>query len=259
MMFLQSTIKLFVLLSVSCLLLSCNSLGKSENEKLISGKEEYYSINPVMLMSAIYQGEKENLFVQRTPFADQSEMWLLPEEKSLYWEQDDYFQIAQVLNEYIGNGSLEDWKIKMIYLESGCTNIGFGFTRGSLRFFRVDRSFMQGTRTVLTMDMLPWRKIIRTYEALYSPILENWESLDLQKIKISSKQAVDVAEKNGGSDARTKVENKCSVIVSMIAPGSVYDGWTVRYKTSDENSEFNTIYEVLVDPQDGKFQVVPLP
>jgi hypothetical protein len=154
---------------------------------------------------------------------------------------------------------LEDWKIKMIYLEYDCIDTGLGFARGNFQFFKVDQSAKQGTRTVLTIDIQPWRKIIRTYEAVYSPILENWESLDLQKIKISARQAFNIAEKNGGSDARAKVANKCLVTVFMVAPGSRYGGWSVEYTIHDENLGSNTIYEVLVDPQNGKSEVVSAP
>jgi len=257
-MFLQKTFKLFVLLAVSCLLLSCNSLGKSENEKLISGKEEYYTIDPATLMNATNQENKEGLFILRTPFADQSEMWSLPEEKTVYWEQNDYYQVAKTLNEYLGNEPLENWGIKYVILDNDCVDAGYGFARGSFKFFKIASSAKGGSRAVMTMDIQPWRKITRVYSAVYSPVIEKWTSLDFEKVKISARQAFEIAEKNGGSDARSKVENKCFVSVSMLAPGSGYN-WIVRYTVSNEKIGPNTIYEVLVDSRDGKFQVVSLP
>ena len=258
-MFLQKVFKLCVLLILSFLLLSCNSLGKSEYENLISEKEQYFTFDPITSMKAINQGNEKSLFVLRAPFANQDEMWLLPEEKTVYWEQDDYFRIAQVLNEDIGNGLSKGLNVQMFFLENDCMDTGLGFTRGNFTFFKVDQSDKQGTRTVITIDIQPWRKIIRTYKAVYSPIVENWGRLDLQKIKVSARQALDIAEKNGGSDARGRVANKCLVSVSMFARDSEYDGWDVRYTTSDEKSGINTIYEVYVDPQNGKSTLISIP
>lgn len=255
-MTLRKDIMSLIFLVILCLQTSCRFMGKSENENLILEKEEYFTIDPLTLMNAINQSNKENLFNSRAPFTDQSEMWSLPEEKTVYWKQNDYFQIAQALNEYLGNEPLENWKIKMVSLDYDCTDTGLGFTRGYFRFFKINQSEKQGTRTVLTMDIMPWRKIIRAYEAVYSPILENWDSLDFQKIKISSKQAIEIAENNGGIDARNKIANKCFVTISMIAPGSGYGGWTVNYSAVNENSASEDVYKVLIDPQDGKFLVI---
>lgn len=247
--------RLLIFSAVLCLLLSC-SMGKLEYEILISEKEDYYNIiDPVMLMSAIAQGNKDNMFLLRTPFADESEMWSLPEEKTVYWEQPDYYRIAQVLNEYIGNEPLENWEIKYVILENNCTDAGRGFMRGSFEFFKVASSTKGGSRAVMMMDIQPWRKITRVYSAAYSPVVEKWTGLDFEKVKISAIQAIEIAEKNGGSDARNKVENKCLVSVSMIAPGSGYN-WIVNYTVINEKKVSNTIYEALVDSQDGKFQVV---
>jgi hypothetical protein len=257
-MFLEKIFKLFVLLTVFSLLFSCSFLGKRDYEKIISDKEEYYTIDPLHLIGAITQGDKENLFVLHKPLSDQSDMWSLPIEKSVQWDQEDYFHVVNALNEYIGNQPLEDWKVKMIYLDYDCVDTGAGFNRGLLEFFKVDDSSDKGeVRTVLTADVMPWRKIVRWYQAVYSPVLEDWGELDLKKITISAKQAIEIAEKNGGSDVRAKIANKCTVNISMIAPGSGYGGWVITYSTTkSEKLQSTNIFKILIDPKDGKFQLV---
>ncbi len=256
-MFLRKVFKSFILLTIFYLLLSCNSLGKSAYEKLISDKEEYYSIDPPALINVIAQSDKTNLFTLHPPMDDQSDMWLLPLEKSVDWDQDDYLHVAQAFNEYIGNQALKDWKVKWISFDCDCVDTGAGFDRGFLQFFKVSLSNKQEARTVLTMDIMPWRKIIRRYQAVYSPVIEDWDALNLETMKISAKHAVEIAEKNGGSNLRAEIADKCFVNVSIIASGSGYDGWTVTYSTiKTENSNSKNIFEIHIDPVDGNFRVV---
>lgn len=242
-------------LSIS-LLVSCSLSGKNEYENLISGTEDYYTLDPLNFATAQTNENTKDLFTSHAPFKDQSDMLDLPLEKSVQWNQDDYIHVAQAFNEHLGNDSLDNWKIKMISLNTDCSDIGKGFNQAFLRFFKISELNNQQVRTVLTLDILPWHKIARRYQAVYAPVLENWEVVDLRKIKINASQAAEIAEKNGGSKARANVGDNCFVDMYVLSSGSGYLGWTVNYFL--QNSNLKSIFRILIDPQDGSFSVVKL-
>jgi hypothetical protein len=219
-------------------------------ELLISEKEEYYAINPDTILNRISQGNIKDIF---TP---------LPTEPSdekkqvVHWNSDEYFRLIWTFTNQVGNESQDKWNIKQVLFDYTCADTGKGFERGRLRLFKVGVTDGKESRTVLDVDLMPVRQIIRRGEGIYSPVIENWKFIDLKEIKVSAEQAIEIAERNGGSKARAKVADKCFVNIDLLAGGSGYNGWTVSYQAFNERSSLETIFEIRINPQDGVFLVV---
>lgn len=233
------------------LLASCSTL-KPEYELLISEKEKYYAINPATTLISISQGQIEDAFIPHS-----AETFDENNKQTIHWSADEYFLVAWSLNQVVGNGSVDDWNIKRVIFDYDCVNTGMGFERGRIRLFKVGIIAGKESRTVLDIDLMPTNKVIRIGEGIYSPIVEKWDALDLNNIKISAEQAIKIAEQNGGKNARNKVANECFVSIDLLTGGLVgYNGWTVSYRVFNAYSSLETMFEVLIDPQNGNFQVV---
>ncbi len=239
-----------ILFIVLFLLVSCNTF-KPEYELLVSEKEEYYAINPDTILNSIAQGDIKDIFI---PLSTEP---LDDKEQAVHWIADDYLRVVRVFSEQVNNETLDHWYIKRVLFDYGCADIGKGFERGRLQFFKVGDFNGKGVRTVMDIDLMPMRKIIYRAEEIYSPVVEKWEAIDLKAIKISAEEAVEIAERMGGSDARAKVADSCFVNIDLLPKGVVgYNGWTVSYRIFSERSSIETIFEILINPQNGNFQVV---
>ena len=91
---------------------------------------------------------------------------------------------------------------------------------------------------------MPRKNLVAVWETEYYPILKDWESIDLSKVKISADQGLQIAEKDGGQDKRIAVDNACDIAIAISRDTVVYDGWIVAYSPS--------IFLDEIDPLTGK-------
>ena len=77
-------------------------------------------------------------------------------------------------------------------------------------------------------------------------IIDRWYTVDLTSYKITADDALQVAEENGGKEARSRVKNDCRILIRT--PNHENDDrWDVSYY-------FGVNFEMLVDPYSGQYQ-----
>ena len=82
------------------------------------------------------------------------------------------------------------------------------------------------------------------------------ETIDLTQIKIPVEKALQIAENNGGTEARSAAEDACTIYL-ILAPRSKYDGWQVSYSGYDPKYSAPTdLFEIRIDPLTGEYEVI---
>lgn len=216
--------------------------------------EVVYRIDPETILSSINQS-KDNTF---TPISSDSETNALsPLDKTYSWTEYDFYKIANALHQFVWNESLENWKLYSAhYRRFQCQDNLRGFEAANFVFFQHDdKSYF-----VHTVWINPFQQEVGAGLTNYD-YTGKWKSIDLDQIEIkSASNALDIAEINGGSEARSSSTNGCSVDILLapyafeynflIRPFSHRDwGWNVGY-TADN---FEVIFEIVIDPFTGKY------
>ena len=183
-----------------------------------------YEIDPETILGVLNQGEI-GVF---TPFFgdwDRDE----PHYDSIAWTQSEYLKITNALSQETWNEplDLENWKLMYISLEQDCKENPRGFHTFTLVYYK-PLGIINGERKYTTrlIEMFPWKGIIRWGgDAVFSaPLIPGWDSIDLNDFKITADDALQIAEKNGGRDARLKVDNNCQTALRITD-----NNWIVDY------------------------------
>lgn len=231
---------IFFLLSTILLtggLLSC-SIDQREDETITN--IQYFSIQPNSLLDLISQGKKD-AFIS---ISDEPKLSSSTKVEPVVWNQTDYFQIAEALHQLVWGDSLETWNLYRMDFSSGCDQINIGFQHSQFVFFKVVKENDQETRIEHFIEIDPSRKFAQAMETKYYPNLTNWKTINLNTVKVSASEALQIAEKDGGSEKRLAVNNECSVSVGISRDTVVYSGWLVIYSPS--------IFLDKIDPTTGR-------
>lgn len=213
-------------------ILACN-VDRRENAKSIL--EKYYRIDSKMILDSLARGERE-VFTEASSSIKQEPSQSEP----VNWNQVDYFQIADALHQLVWNESLENMKLYRMHFSLGCNEIDGGMQYAQFIFFKV----VNDSRIRHGIEIDPRKNFVAAWETEYYPILNDWESIDLSKIKISADQALQISEKNGGQEKRLAVDNACDIAVAISRDTTLYDGWIVTYSPS--------IFLDEIDPSTGE-------
>lgn len=214
--------------------ISCN-IDQREDETIIATK--YFRIEPASILESISQGKKD-AFIS---INDEPQLSSSSKSEPVAWDQADYFQIAEALHELVWGESLETWKLYRMNFTLGCDQVDTGLQYAQFVFFTVING--QKTRVEHFIEIDPSRKFAQAMETKYDPNLANWKAIDLSKVKISAREALQIAEKDGGLEKRTAAKNECSVSVGISRDTVIYDGWLVDYSPS--------IFLDKIDPATG--------
>jgi len=200
---------------------------------------ESYSINPDTILEDLSQGKTD-------VFTPQEE---LPDEKTreyIQWTLADYDLIAQALHELVWEEPQDEWKMSLIDFDWDCEYIDKGPYMALFRFFKVEKLRERKSRFVSDLYVHPLKDNV--YATMWEdyPRLCCWDVIDPAKLGVSAEEALDIAEKNGGAESRTAVENSCQISVVLNPAWPAYGGWHVRY------SHLGTIDEYYIDPKTGE-------
>jgi hypothetical protein len=210
-----------------------------DKEERIHINGGFYSINPDTILEDFSQG-KTDVF---TPQED------LPDEKSreyVQWKLADYDLIAQVLHELAWEEPLEEWKMSLISFDWDCEYIDKGPQGAHFRYFKVEKLRERKSRFVSELFVNPLENMVNVSMWEHYPRLCCWDVIDLAKLGVSADEALDIAEKNGGAEARAAVGNICQIHVVLNPASPRYGGWNVRY------SYLGTIDQYIIDPKTGE-------
>src|SRR5271157_5047206 len=120
-----------------------------------------------------------------------------------------------------------------------------GFETFYLTYYKTVTVGWEIKYAVRTIGMEPWHGVVAWggTETCTVPLWEAWHRINLTNFKRPAEAALQIAEKNGGKEARSQNANKCGIYVSR--PDN--DTWQLDY-TSDAN------FTMLINPYTGSYK-----
>lgn len=238
----KPTISYVLLIVILVLAVACQlfSFGKEEE---ISRKEADYTIDPNTILEALAQGTTDVF----TPQVVTPEVETSVQSKPVQWSQSDYFRVAQALHEFVWSESLNEWNLDGMAFGMDCKDADYGPQYADLRYYKIDHTRERESRIVHDIHIVPMEHSVWWTEIEYYPKLANWGNLDQKQIKVSVNDALQIAEANGGREARLAVNNKCKFVA--IIPIWEYNGWNLTYTGNTQ------LFNINIDPVTGKYDV----
>ncbi|MDA8115502.1 MAG: hypothetical protein M0Z43_12390 [Acidithiobacillus sp.] len=204
-----------------------------------------YEINPETILTSINTSET-NVFtrIPATP-----EVYSPLASGSFSWDQTDYLTIANAFHNFVWKEDLQNWSLYSAeFLIQQCQNNFGGFDYAHFDYFqRQDKTYF-----VHGITIAPLYSEIASGETYYD-YTSRWKSIDLTKIKISADDALILAEKYGGEQARLSVGNDDCRVRLVLAPyvlGRDW-GWSVFYFKGNSK-----IFDISIDPYTGKYEIL---
>jgi hypothetical protein len=205
---------------------------------------QYFSFEPESVLTVLDQGTGET-FKPLPATVDNN----LFSSGSFPWRQQDYLKIAGALNQVVAKDTLEDWKIFKLHFDRDCADNPTGFDYVNMTFFKTDGDQYSARE----IDVYPLAK-----EADWGgdthfprPFLFGWKSIDLEKLKVTADDALQMAETNGGKEARLAEKNSCYILV-MLSPNTDHENWGVYYY-GDHSA---TLFAMTINPYSGEYQII---
>jgi hypothetical protein len=75
--------------------------------------------------------------------------------------------------------------------------------------------------------------------------------INLSKLSVDAEKAVQLAEQNGGLEARMKVNSECKIYAML---GDSW--WLVFYELATSSNDYDVLLKINIDPMTGKFEKV---
>ncbi len=210
--------------------------------------EKYYTIDPETILYTISR-QNEEVFTPAETFPE-LEWWV---GDPVSWSQADYWQVADAVHQHVWNEHLEDFEINYMDFTLNCEDVTIGYRQGRFGFFKVLTIGGRKSRVEHEMIITPRDKSVAVWETTYYPYLVNWKKIDKNRFIITADDALKTAEKAGGLNRRTSVENDCYLYVSLYPGSAQYKGWRVVYQTVS-GRDFNRIFTLWIDPYTGKIK-----
>ncbi|SRR6266498_3364901 len=208
------------------------------------GDKRYFTIDPETVLVDLDHG-KTDVF---TPEIATPENPIF--EKPIDWQQSDYLKIANALNQFVWNETLESWSLYYVNFNTACHNNLKGFGVAEIAYFKtIPYDALQKDYTVRAFQITPqYGYVVSSGGANFpQPLFDKWKSVNLNKLRIFAEEALKIAEENGGEAARLSVQNQCTINVRLS--GSA--GWKVFIYADDTGS---SIFRMEIDPYTGKIK-----
>lgn len=216
-----------IILILSCTL--CNAFAYAplldQVDQSINGgdfyPEDYYSINPNTIISAIDQ-RLPNTF---SPMAESPDSFWSAYDSSIQWHQSDFVKTATALNHIAGKDRITDWGFHTVFFTVPCKDYRDGFSHGYFALFRP--TWIKGQLYYEAREMVisPSSSIVRWGDGrIYPRPIFGWNKIKLDKFNITADEALRIAEANGGKEIRLNEGNNCQI--SVIGNDNE---WTVLY------------------------------
>jgi hypothetical protein len=237
---------IYSMILIAVLLSAMFACTSREEQQTILLRQDYL-INPTTLIDSLNNDDMSAF----TPSAEELDLLPVEQQVTVNWLQADYFYVANSLHERVFGESFQGWELNSMDFQLGCSQISNGFQNGRFTFFKVAKETNPEVRMSSFIDIDPRGNFVFLKEEQYYPKLVDWEVIDVENLKVSADQALQIAESNGGEERRKSVGNACNISL-ILNPGR--DGeWIVLYTETDELVSF---FSVLIEPPTGKI-VIP--
>lgn len=235
----------FLFIIITGLFTSCQIVDPPFEKRTYS-ENFYFEIDPETILDRLSQGQN-GIFKSLPKLPDGTP---LKSDKQVLWSQNNYLKIAKVYHDYVWKESIEQWGMENIGFRMLCADVGFGPQEGIFRFIKTVNTKKQGKILYFsTVSIEPWRKSIGVWKEEFDPMIQQRKMYNLLDYKINAEEALQIAENNGGSQARLSVDDKCQINL-ILSPGSRYNGWQVGYQTLNRGR----LFDIDIDPITGYFQ-----
>ena len=143
------------------------------------------------------------------------------------WSMDDYLQVRDLFVSQITHDEYTDWKTSQISFRLRCDQATVGFQLGDIESVRTHTDGHFYYRTERTITIFPQIERLIYTERQFEPDIFKVKPIDTTRLKIMADDALDIAERNGGSAIRDEVADKCGIEVIMLGWRGLY--WEVSY------------------------------
>lgn len=233
-----------------------SSIEQAVRYPLKSSYEETgkYQIDPETILKFLDQG-KTDIFKPLVVISE-SDTTYTPSPVGLYsWHQSDYLKIASALHQFVWNDNLENWHLYRMSFSRGCQDDPAGFNSGEITYFKAIHGPFNYTTHV--MDIYPVGGGVSWGGGANFPRpLSGWKSIDVKKLEVNADEVLQMAEENGGRDARLKVENVCEIDVILSPNTDSGNVWRVTYFSDLLPTGNSIIFKMHADPYTGEYKIL---
>lgn len=218
---------------------------QESGEIVVSGDDGVYAIDSQTILQDLSQGNNDVF-----QYFPDGGLIVTPEPNlpAVHWTEADYLTIANQFNQHISNESLENWEYHSISYSMDCEYFSFGPQQAIFEIVKYIFPDGKKVRVERRLLMYPHQNRVEWDETQYYA-QHNYESFNLEQVKISMEDSLRIAEGLGGKDFRSSENNTCRIVQKIIA-GNRDSNWQVRY-TSNDNQ-----YVVHIDKETGDYQIV---
>ncbi len=234
-----------LLFLVGLILFSLGCRLSLQEESRVTTLNLTYQIDPQTLLDSLANGDPEAfVLLTATPqvYPDYAQ-------EPVMWTVSDYSFVANKLYQHAKNDTLDDWKLNLMSFNTVCRVIDFGFQNAIFGYFKSVPTQDGSSRLTANLYVDPTENTVSILEEVYTPDLNQWESIDLSQVTINAFDALQIADANGGKEFLASVNNHCTVLALYDAEGK-YEGWYVTY-FNDELS-----FRMNIDAETGEFRIV---
>jgi hypothetical protein len=169
------------------------------------------------------------------------------------WTQSDYFTIANEFLRYIGDEPInKDTAVRTLSFRLTCEDVQFGLQDLRMRLYREGLVDQERSHIEIGLYVLPQKRLVSWNKSEYVPDLRSQPTIKLGDIKIPAEQALQIAEDNGGRQARESVNNMCDIEIG-IAGGVLGNDWGIGYRGDKSKGLFG----ITIDEKTGDYEVSP--
>lgn len=134
-----------------------------------------------------------------------------------------------------------------------CSDISKGtFSEAEFLSSKIIQTGGKEARVEYDIRIMPLHNMVQTSRVEFSPNINKREPIDLAQYRITAEIAMQIAEKNGGTETRLKNKNACQI--DALAPGPDGKGWRIMYLNI--NNLIDSIFEIFINPQTGAFTIL---
>jgi hypothetical protein len=223
---------LLLLLAIGCF---CSSVN---NDRVLTG-EYHIAFTPDTIIQSLNSGKKNVFSLVST---DVSQEETNPYPYPVRWDQAEYLQIADAVHQYIWNESISKWRLKTVGFDLPCKYTNAGLQIANFTFSKARVSLDGISYIVHQIDIYPNRMLINAWEWVYKGY-DGPLSLAPSIFMISAKDAVMIAERNGGLANLSSEEDACSISV-IFSQGFASNRWDIWYAPS--------YFKISIDAKTGK-------
>ncbi|MBV6395163.1 MAG: hypothetical protein HFACDABA_00734 [Anaerolineales bacterium] len=203
----------------------------------------FFRIDPETILASLNGGTMDVFLPEERDIED--EVWGRPALFALPipWRQSDYLMIANALNQFAFNDTLDKWELYLIDFHANCSDGSNGFRSSTFTYFKTSFGNIGRIKYVTRLLYITPEYMSVTWGggASFLRPFHGWKNIDLNKVEISAEDAVKIAEENGGQEARLRIQNRCEISASLLPRN--WDGWKVR---------FGYDFEMYIDPYTGE-------